>query len=176
MAEVLASLDRRYIDPGKPQIYFLKPTEPITPHIEELLRPNSDGLDAGELPPSGGAHADAVVFYEFAMELMAHEPEPASAKLMNRMNRAAALRELGLADQARDKPRKLLPEIERLPATESLMKGHARYHLASASGDLATVRPPSGPSTGPSPHTTVHPKQTRSLPPSAGAPRNSRRS
>ena len=46
------------------------------------------------------------------------------------MNRAAALRELGLLREAREELGKLLPELDQDPATDSYTKGRARYHLA----------------------------------------------
>ena len=131
VADVLSSLDRQYKEQGKPAVYFLGPKEPIAPHLDELLRPTGDGLTArGVAAFRGGAHADAVVLYEAALELMADHPAKVPAKLRTRMNRAAALRELGLVEQARDELSKLLPELEKMPAADSLMKGRARYHLA----------------------------------------------
>ena len=131
VADVLASLDRRYKEQGKPAVYSLGPKEPIAPHIDGLLLPTGDGLNArGVAAFRGGAHADAVVLYEAALELMADQPAKVPAKLRTRMNRAAALRELGLVEQARDELSKLLPELEKMPAADSLMKGRARYHLA----------------------------------------------
>ena len=99
VADVLSSLDRQYKEQGKPAVYFLRPKEPIAPHLDELLRPNGDGLNAqGVLAFRRGDHADAVVLYEAALELMADQPAKVPAKLITRMNRAAALRELGLVD------------------------------------------------------------------------------
>jgi hypothetical protein len=45
------------------------------------------------------------------------------------MNRAAALRELGLTTQARDELVKLLPQFDQVSAVDSTTKGRARYHL-----------------------------------------------
>ena len=130
VADLLAALDRQYREQSKPAVYFLKLNEEIAPHLDELLKPKSDGLNAlGVTAFRRGAHADAVGFYEAAIELMAQEPESASAKLTTRMNHAAALCELGAVEQARDELSKLLPALEKLPATESLLKGRARYHL-----------------------------------------------
>src|SRR6185436_5817910 len=39
VADVLAGLDRQYKADGKPAIYFLKPDQPIAPHLDELLGP-----------------------------------------------------------------------------------------------------------------------------------------
>jgi hypothetical protein len=131
VADVLISLDRQYKAQGKPAVYFLNPTQPIAPHLDELLRPNGDRLNAqGVLAFRRGAHADAVVVYEAALVLMGDQPAKAPVKLVTRMNRAAALRELGLASHARDELVKLLPELDQVPATESATKGRARYHLA----------------------------------------------
>jgi hypothetical protein len=70
------------------------------------------------------------VFCDAALELTANHPAQARAKLMARMNRAAALRELGLITQARDELVKLLPEIDQASAVESATRGQVRYHLA----------------------------------------------
>ena len=131
VADVLSFLDRQYKEQGKPAVYSLGPKEPIAPHLDELLLPTGDGLNAlGVDAFRGGAHADAVVLYEAALELMADQPAQVPARLRTRMNRAAALRELGLVEQARDELSRLLPELEKMPAADSLMKGRARYHLA----------------------------------------------
>ena len=39
IAEVLASLDQRYRDEGRPSIWFLPQSEPLAPHLDELLGP-----------------------------------------------------------------------------------------------------------------------------------------
>ena len=131
VADVLASLDRQYKEQGKPAVYFLKPNDPIAPHLDELLRPNGDGLETqGVAAYRAGAHADAVVLYDAALELMAGQPDLAPANLRTRLNRASAMRELGLFGPAREELSSLVPELDRLPATEALMKGRARYHLA----------------------------------------------
>ncbi len=131
VADVLTSLDQRYKEQGKPAVYLLGPKEPIAPHLDELLRPNGDGLTARGVDAfRRGAHADAVVLYEAALELMADQPTHGLAKLRTRMNRAAALRELALVEQARDELSSLLPELEKIPAATPLMNGRARYHVA----------------------------------------------
>jgi tetratricopeptide (TPR) repeat protein len=131
VADVLASLDRRYKEQGKPAVYFLKPNEPIAPHLDELLRPNGEGLSAQGLAAfHRGAHADAIVLYDAALGLKSDQTAQLPAKLRTRMNRAAAWRELGLVAQARDDLMKLLPELEKAPAADSSMKGQAPYHLA----------------------------------------------
>jgi tetratricopeptide (TPR) repeat protein len=130
VADVLVLLDRQYKEQGMPAVYFLKPNEPIAPHLEELLRPTGDNLNAeGVRAFRAGAHADAVVLYEAAIELMAGQPAQAPARLMSAMNRAAALRELGLITQARDELVKLLPQLDHVSAVDSATNGRARYHL-----------------------------------------------
>ncbi len=131
VADVLTSLDRRYEEQGKPAIYSLKPNERIAPHLGVLLRPTGDRLTAqGDAAFDRGAHADAVVLYEAALDRLADQTAQPPAKLRTRMNRAAALRELGFVAQARDEFLKLLPELEKLPATDSVIMGRARCHLA----------------------------------------------
>ena len=74
---------------------------------------------------------------------MADQPAQAPARLRTRMNRAAALRELGLVEQARDELSRLLPELEKMPAVDSLTKGRAHYHLAFCQwrlGDRASAQ------------------------------------
>ena len=173
VADVLASLDRRYKEQGKPAVYLLGPKEPIAPHIDGLLLPTGDGLNArGDAAFRGGAHADAVVFYEAALELMADRPAQVPAGLRTRMNRAAGLRELGLVEQAHDELSKLLPELEKMPAADSLMKGRARHHLRSASGAWASGRGPKSRRSNPSLPTTVRRRRSRSIPTSVGSPKS----
>ena len=130
VADVLTSLDRQYREQGKSAVYFLKPDEPIAPHLDDLLRPTGDGLTGqGDLAYRGGDHAEAIVFYEAALALMPDQPAHAQARFRARMKRAAALRELGLIAQARDELGRLLPELDQVPAVDSTMKGRARYHL-----------------------------------------------
>ncbi len=131
VADVLTSLDRQYKEQGRPAVYFLRPKEPIAPHLDELLRPDGDWLNAqGVLAFRRRDYASAVVFYDAALELMAGQPAKLPTRLLIRLNRAAALRDLGQVSQARDDLVKLLPELDQLPATESTTKGRARYHLA----------------------------------------------
>ena len=131
VADVLTALDRQYTEQGKPAVYFLEPDEPIAPHLDELLRPSSDALNAqGVLASRTGADVTAVVLDEAALELIDDQPDQVPAKLRVRMNRAAALRELGLLEEARDELRKLVPELDANPEIASLVKGRARYHLA----------------------------------------------
>ncbi len=70
------------------------------------------------------------MLYEAALELMADQAAQVLAKLRTRMNRAAASRELGLVEQARDELSKLLQELEKMPAADYVTNGRARYHLA----------------------------------------------
>jgi tetratricopeptide (TPR) repeat protein len=131
VADVVSTLDRQHKEQGKPAVYFLGSDEPIAPHLDKLLRPTADGLTAlGLAAFRAGAHAEAVVLFEAALELMAGQPAQVPAKLRTRMNRAVALRELGLLEQARDELSRLLPELEKTPAADPLMRGGARFHLA----------------------------------------------
>jgi tetratricopeptide (TPR) repeat protein len=129
--DVLASLDRQYKEQGKPAVYFLLPKEPIAPYLDGLLRPNLNVLHLlGVAAFSRGDPADAVVICEAILELVADQPAEVSLMLNSRINRAAALRELGLAEEAREELARLLPELEKTPAADSLMKGHAHGQLA----------------------------------------------
>jgi tetratricopeptide (TPR) repeat protein len=131
VAEVLAAMDRQDREKGKPGVLLLKLDEPIAPHLDELLRPSADARnEQGVLAFRTGAHADAVMFYDSALELMANLAAQAPPKLRTRMNRAAALRELGLTTEARNELAGLLPELDRAPAIDAATKGRARYHLA----------------------------------------------
>jgi hypothetical protein len=130
VADVLTSLDRQYKAQGKPAVYFLKPKEPIAPHLDELLRAKADQLNAqGVAAFRRGAPADAVVLFQAALDLKTDQPAQVPARLRIRMSRATALRELGLVTQARDELSKLLSELAWVPDADPLMKGRALYHL-----------------------------------------------
>jgi tetratricopeptide (TPR) repeat protein len=131
VADVLAALDRQYRKQGKPAVYFLKPREPIAPHVDQLLRTNADQLNAkGEAAFSRRALADAVVLYQAALDLMDDQPAQVAARLSIRMSRAGALFRLSLVRQARDELSKLLSELAQVPDADPLMKGQALYALA----------------------------------------------
>jgi hypothetical protein len=131
VAEVLASLDRQYREQGKPGVYFLKANEPIAPHLDELLRPTGESLNAeGVLAFSRGADADAVVLYETALEVMADQPPWAPAVLTARMGRASAFHNMGLVPRARDELASLLPMLDRASDPDPTNKGVARFMLA----------------------------------------------
>ncbi len=130
VSDILVALDRQYKVDGKPAVYFLSLDQPIAPHIDELLKPSPDSLStAGVIDFRSGAHADAILLYEESLKLQADDPDKVATTFNTRMNRAAALRELGDVEQARDELRLLsgLKEGDTIPA---LTKGRARYHLA----------------------------------------------
>ena len=132
VADVLSSLDRQYKEQGKPAVYFLGPKEPIAPHLDELLRPNGDGLNAQGVPAfRRGAHADAVVLYEAALELMADQPAQAPAKLTDPHESCGGIARAGVGRTGCvTSSRSCCRNSTRPQSAESLMKGRARYHLA----------------------------------------------
>ncbi len=144
VADTLRSLNRQYREQGKPGVYFLKPDEPLAPHLGELLRPNGDRLSAlGVQAIRGGAPAEAIVLCDAALELMAYQPAEFPAKLTARMSRAVAMRELGLTNQARDELVRLLAELDQSSGLDPAAKGRARYHLALCQwrlGDRASAQ------------------------------------
>jgi hypothetical protein len=56
---------------------------------------------------------------------------------LTRINRAAALRRLNLVEQGRDELSRLLPDIDRVPATPPWIKGRALFQLALCQWHLA---------------------------------------
>ena len=144
VSDVLASLDRQYSEQGKSGVYFLKPHELIAPHLDELLKPTGDSLNGqGVLAFRGSAYADAVVFFDAALELMGDQPAEVQSKLTARMNRAAAIREMGLIIQSRDELVRMLPELDQTSAQDSKTNGRARYNLALCQwqlGDRASAQ------------------------------------
>ena len=60
----------------------------------------------------------------------AGDSDQAQDNLKNRINRAVALLDLGLVEQASDELRTLLPELESHPSTTTMLKGFARHQLA----------------------------------------------
>ncbi|MEK6261429.1 MAG: tetratricopeptide repeat protein, partial [Planctomycetota bacterium] len=131
VADVLAALDRQYKADGKPAVYFLRPDQPMAPHLEDLFRPNSESLNAaGVNAYRNGDHANAIAHYEESLKLLADNPDQATTTFTTRMNRAAALRELGEVEQARDELRRLLSGLKEGNTITVLGKGRARYHLA----------------------------------------------
>jgi phage tail protein X len=131
VADVLAALDRQYKADGKPDIYFLKPDQPIAPHLDELCKPSPESLNFAAVSASdNGDHAGAIVLYEESLKLLAGRPDDVATAFTTRMNRAAALRELGELEQARDELRKLLAGLREGDTITALAKGRARFHLA----------------------------------------------
>ena len=128
---VLAALDAQYQQDNKPAVWVLPPDQPIAPHLVELLKPDAEFLNTmGVKAYRNGAHAEAVVLYEESLKRAAGQPEQATQAFTIRMNRAAALRELGAAEQAHDALQRLLSELNQHAAIPALTKGRAHYHLA----------------------------------------------
>ena len=129
--ETLAELDRKYKTEGKPAVYFLPPDQPIAPQLDELLKPDGDALNAmGVAAFRNSDYGDAVVRYEEAIKLYEANAGRAQEVFVTRMNQAAALRELGQAEQARDELRRLLPELAQDPAPAAIALGRFHHHLA----------------------------------------------
>ena len=129
--EVLAEVDRQYKAQARPAIYFLAADAPIVPHIGKPLIYNADYLNnAAERSLKNGASDDAVVLYEELIRLLADQPEHQQLVLSSRINRAAALRELGEVELARDELGILIAEVEKDAATSARTKGLSHYHLA----------------------------------------------
>lgn len=131
IADVLDAQNRRYKSDGKPDVYFLTPDQPVTPHLERLLKPRPDSLYAeGLLAYGNDEHANSIIIFDEAIKLLEENPELGDLEFLIRMNRAAALRELGLVEQARDELQLLVAGFDNLKASSPLEKGRARYHLA----------------------------------------------
>jgi tetratricopeptide (TPR) repeat protein len=129
--EVFDALDRQYRKQSKAAVYFLGLKEPIASHLDELLRPNAEQLTVrGVAAFRRGGYAEAVVLYDSALGVLSNDPTQTPLRLTIRMNRAAALRELGLVTQACDELSGFALEIEKTPAAEPVVKGRARFHLA----------------------------------------------
>ena len=131
VADVLASLDRQYKADGKPEIYFLLPDQPIASYLDELCKQNPDLLNsAGINEFRKGEHANAIAHYEESLKLLADKPDAVAIVFRTRMNRAAALRELGELEPARNELRNLVGALRKEDTITALAKGRARYHLA----------------------------------------------
>lgn len=131
VTEVLEGLDRQYKKEGKPEIYFLGIDQPISAHLDQFLAANADYLNAdGVSDYVRGDYARAIMFYDDAIRLQERHVEHQHARLVTLMNRAAALRELGDFEGARDALRALLPEFEKSADSSALTNGRAHYHLA----------------------------------------------
>lgn len=103
----------------------------MAPHLEELLRPTPDSMNAaGVRAYRRGAHAEAIVHYEEALKLLADDPEQAATTFNTRMNRAAALRELGEVERAREELRRLLSGLNEGEEISAVSQGRAGFHLA----------------------------------------------
>jgi tetratricopeptide (TPR) repeat protein len=128
---VLAALDSQYQQDHKPAVWFLPSDQPIVPHLVELLKPDTEFLNTmGVKAYRNGAYAEAVILYEESLKRAAGQPEQAPQAFTIRMNRAAALRELGETAQAHDALQRLLSELPQHAAIPAFTKGLAHYHLA----------------------------------------------
>ena len=147
VADVLSSLDRQYKEQGKPAVYFLGPKEPIAPHLDELLRPNGDRTEcAGVAAFRRGAHADAVVLYEAALELMADQPAQVPAKLTDPNESCSGVARVGIGRKARDELSRLLPELAKIPGRGPVDERPSP--LSSRALPVATGRAGGGPKVG----------------------------
>jgi tetratricopeptide (TPR) repeat protein len=135
--EVLADLESQYKRDGKPAIYFLKATEPISPFLHELLQPTAPTMNlAGVTASDQGRFAEAILFYEEALRLQGEQPVDKRLNLAIRLNRAIGYLELGVPEHARDDLRLVLSEIDQDSASPALEKGLARFHLALSEWQL----------------------------------------
>jgi tetratricopeptide (TPR) repeat protein len=131
VAGVLAALDRQYKEEGRPAVSFLSPAQPLAPHLDALFRPNPEALiAAGVRAYRHGDYASAIAYYDESLKLLADHQDPAAITFVARMNRAATLRDLGEAEQARAELRKLLAGADAGHPITALAKGRAHYHLA----------------------------------------------
>ncbi len=131
VTDVLAALDRQYKVGNKPAVYFLEPDQPIAPHLNDLLKPNTDFLNAAARRAyRNGAHADAVTLYDEYFKLLAADPIKAQTTRTQRLSRTIALRELGGVQPARDELRGLLSLVESDDSTPAFIKGRVHQHLA----------------------------------------------
>ncbi|MEL7500602.1 MAG: tetratricopeptide repeat protein [Planctomycetota bacterium] len=131
VADILAALDSQYESEGRPQFYFLKPDQPMSPHLVELLKPTPLSLNArGVRAYHNDAYAESIVQYDEALKISANNPRNVSVLFRTRTNRAAALRDLGEVSQARDELDLLLSGLDENDASLYLLKGRAYYHRA----------------------------------------------
>ncbi|MCA9061166.1 MAG: tetratricopeptide repeat protein, partial [Planctomycetaceae bacterium] len=126
--ETLAAVERRVKAEGNALTYLLSQSQPIAPHLKELLQPNGVSLhQSGAALHFQGSFADAIACYEESLKAFAAD-SPSAASLTTRMNHAAALRDLGDVEAAHSKLRDLIPEID--DSIDAIDKGRARFHLA----------------------------------------------
>lgn len=147
--DVLATLDEQYRREGRPAVYFLKPDEPIAPHLAALLSTTRDSLGSQGLDAYfDGFNARAVALLEAAVALNGDQDDAEQWSLTNRMNRGAALRDLGALEQARDDLKQTAADMKQDADTTPAVLGHCHIHLAlcefllgnSEAAKLATER------------------------------------
>lgn len=128
---MLAALDEQYRSEGRPPIYFLQPSQPITPRLAKLLTPTRDGLAAQGLSAYfQDRNADAVVLIDAAIALNNAQPDAAAWLSRNRMNRGAALRNLGAFERARKELAETIVEIRQTEDRSATVEGRCQFHLA----------------------------------------------
>ena len=131
VADVLAARVQRDKADGKPAVYFLSTKDPITPHLSKFLQPNPSSLLAAGIDASfKGDYANAIAYYEASLKYSEDRPDSVATAFMTRMIHAAALRELGELESARDELKMLLAGLNEGGPITALSKGRARYHLA----------------------------------------------
>ena len=131
--EVLTEIDQGYKVYGRPPVFDLPTKEPLAPYLMELLRPNHESLNsAGVSAFFRGEFATAVALYEAALEMLCDEPSEVEYIFTIRMNRAAALRELGEVALSRVELKGLFSNAHDLAQVKASTKGRAHYHLALA--------------------------------------------
>ncbi|MDH3719171.1 MAG: tetratricopeptide repeat protein, partial [Planctomycetota bacterium] len=131
VAEVLAALDRQNKEEEKPELYFLPPSEPIAPHLNDLLKADSGKLarEASVAYLNGNYAAAVVLGRESSKQDFDLNHSPVDG-YKNRSIVGVALRELGALTKSQQTLQRLLSELPHGDQTLIVVRGFSQFQLA----------------------------------------------
>ena len=109
---------------------FPQAEEPIAPHLDELLRPNGDGLNARESPPSAGCSCRRGRALRSRAGAHGRPTRTGPGEAQDPHESCGGVARTGTGRTGSRRTLELAAGTRPSPGPDSAMKGRARYHLA----------------------------------------------